>query len=80
MLLGGGAVYLRRRLAHKEAMSRAARHTVQPHENLHTIAEKYKVSWKLLARINKLKPPYQLKPGQSIVVTLAKTDKPKPRR
>lgn len=74
LLIGGAAYYLRRRMDHSRAMSRSAKHTVEPHENLHTIAEKYKVSWKLLARINKLKPPYQLRPGQTIVVTLARTD------
>jgi LysM domain-containing protein/WxL interacting protein linking bacterial and host surfaces len=75
LLASGGGWYIRRRLVHKKAMSRTSRHTVQAHENLHTIAERYDVSWKLLARINKLKPPYQLKPGQAIVVTLAKTNK-----
>ncbi len=75
VLVGSAVYYLRRRMDHAKAMSSSARHTVEPHENLHTIAEKYKVSWKLLARINKLKPPYQLRPGQTIIVTLAHTEK-----
>lgn len=70
----GAGVYAQRRLIKRKAMSHAARHTVEANENLHTIAERYHISWKLLARINKLKPPYQLTPGQSIVVTLAKTN------
>ena len=74
LLVVGGVVYLRRRLTHKRAMGHATKHTVKAHENLHTIAEEYNVSWKLLARLNKLKPPYQLKPGQAITVTLANTD------
>lgn len=74
LLAVGAAVYVRRRFVHKTAMNHAAKHKVQPNENLHTIAEQYNVSWKLLARINKLKPPYQLKPGQLLIVTLAKAD------
>lgn len=74
LLAGVAVIFVRRRLVHKKAMSRATRYQVQPGENLHTIAEKYKMSWKLLARINKLKPPYQLRTGQSIIVTLTRAD------
>lgn len=74
LLLVGGGIHIRRRLVHKKVMSKTTKHTVQAGENLHTIADEYNVSWKVLARINKLKPPYQLKSGQTIIVTLAKAD------
>jgi LysM repeat protein len=77
VLLAGLGYVVRTRLVHKKAMRHSAKHTVEPHENLHTIAEMYNVPWKLLARINSLKPPYQLKTGQVITVTKAKTHRPK---
>jgi len=77
LCIAGAIYFVRRLLIHKKALRHSAKHTVAPHENLHTIAELYNVPWKLLARINKLKPPYQLKTGQVITVTKAKTHKPK---
>ena len=69
VLVGGGIFIIRKRTRHKQAMSRATSHTVKAQENLHTIAEQYQMPWKQLARINKLKPPYQLKLGQILTVT-----------
>ena len=37
-------------------------------EDIKSLAERFDVSWKLLARVNKLKPPYALKTGQKIKV------------
>jgi hypothetical protein len=50
------------------AQRRGKRHVVQGHEDLHTLAQAYGMSWKALARINALKPPYQLREGQTLVV------------
>lgn len=41
---------------------------VQPGENITLLSEKFDVDWKLLARVNKLKPPYALKSGERINV------------
>jgi LysM repeat protein len=59
---------VRRRLTHKRATQSGHKYVVEPNENLHTIAEEAGVSWKLVARINRLKPPYQLKAGQTLIV------------
>lgn len=68
-LVGGTAFLIRKRRHHTRAMRRARKHTVSDGEDLPTIAHKYHMSWKRLARLNKLKPPYQLKNGQTLIVT-----------
>ena len=47
---------------------------VKPEDDIKKIAEKFGLSWKLLARVNKLQPPYALKPGDTIKVP------PKPKK
>lgn len=37
-------------------------------EDIKSLAEKFGVSWKLVAKVNKLKPPYALKSGEKIKV------------
>lgn len=56
------------------------RRAVRPNEQLHDIAKAYNVSWQLLARVNKLKPPYPLTTGQVIKVPPARHEKPKNRK
>lgn len=43
-------------------------HAVQADENINSLAKKFGVSWKDLAKANKLKPPYAIKPGDQIKV------------
>lgn len=45
---------------------------VEPSDSLATIAEKYNLSWRKIAKINKLKPPYHLKEGQEIYLPIKK--------
>ncbi len=45
---------------------------VKPGEDIKSLAERFDVSWKLLAKVNKLKPPYALKSGEKIKVPPAK--------
>lgn len=40
---------------------------VQQGEDLNVLAQRFGVSWRLLAKVNKLKPPFVLKPGESIM-------------
>lgn len=68
MLVGGIAYLVRRKRHHTQMMRRATDHVVKAGEDLHSIAEMYAMQWKHLARINKLKPPYQIKPGQKLLV------------
>lgn len=64
------ATLLARRNLHTKQIKKAAKkHIVSSGENLHTIAKKYHMPWKQLARLNKLRPPYQLDSGQSLIVT-----------
>lgn len=39
---------------------------IKPSEDINMLAQRFNVSWKLLAKINKLKPPYELNPGTKI--------------
>ncbi|MBU1323206.1 LysM peptidoglycan-binding domain-containing protein [Patescibacteria group bacterium] len=41
---------------------------VKSGEDINSLAKRFDVSWKLLAKVNKLKPPYALKPGEKIKV------------
>lgn len=43
-------------------------YTVQAGDTINNLAKKHNMSWRKLARINKLKAPYELTPGQSILV------------
>ncbi|MEA3344153.1 MAG: LysM peptidoglycan-binding domain-containing protein [Patescibacteria group bacterium] len=39
---------------------------IKSSEDINSLAKRFDVSWKLLAKVNKLKPPYALNPGQKI--------------
>jgi hypothetical protein len=41
---------------------------ISAREDIRVIAEKHNVSWKILARENRLKAPYSLEPGQKLIV------------
>ncbi|MBD3269974.1 LysM peptidoglycan-binding domain-containing protein [Candidatus Peregrinibacteria bacterium] len=43
-------------------------YTVKDNENIYQIAEKFKMNWKKLAKINKLKAPYIMEAGKHILV------------
>jgi hypothetical protein len=43
-------------------------HTVDVGETVMSVAERYSVSWEDLAKVNRLKPPYELKPGSDLFV------------
>lgn len=72
LLIGGITVFTLKRRAHKRALRTAGSHIVKQHEDLHTIATAHHMSWRQLARMNALKPPYQLKTGQKLLVIQAK--------
>ena len=42
--------------------------TLTTSTDITSLAEEYNVSWKLLAKVNRLKPPYTLKKGDIIKV------------
>lgn len=43
-------------------------YNIEPGDDINHVAEKFHVAWKLLVSVNKLKPPYTLKPGDTIRV------------
>jgi len=50
----------------KREKKKMKEYEVKTGETIETIAEKFGMKWKKLAKINQLKPPYTLKPGQKI--------------
>ncbi len=44
------------------------KHTLKSQTDITTLAAEHDVSWKLLAKVNRLKPPYTLKKGDIIKV------------
>lgn len=54
-------------------------HTVEA-EQLSDIAARHNVSWKQLAKVNRIKAPYQLKAGQVIKVPVSGADVAKPKK
>ncbi len=42
--------------------------TLTASTDITSLAEEYNVSWKLLAKVNRLKPPYTLKKGDALKV------------
>lgn len=51
------------------------RHTAKSGEDIRSIAQDYGVSWRSLAKVNKLKAPYTIKVGDEIKVPSKKADK-----
>ena len=56
------------KLAKKRFFNNSEEYTVQDNENLLLIATKRNAKWKKIAKYNKLKPPYCVKPGDKIIV------------
>jgi LysM repeat protein len=70
-LIAGATLYilrLRRKLRKLHASSKVF--VVEKGDTLQSLAEEYHVSWKDIARLNKLKPPYHLKPKDRIKIPL----------
>lgn len=57
-------MHVRKRIMVKSAL----KYVVKGNDTLLSIAKDQKVSWKLLAKINRIKPPYELKDGQTILI------------
>lgn len=68
LLVGAVSYAVWRRRRHAEHMKFSRHHTIKPGEDVESIAADYAVSWKLVARVNKLKPPYTLKSGEKILI------------
>jgi LysM repeat protein len=49
-------------------------YTVKPNDNLLRIAEKFDVHWKKIAKVNSLKEPYHVQPGQKLRIPKLPSD------
>jgi membrane-bound lytic murein transglycosylase D len=63
---GSGRVVTKKR--GKKAVAAKKRHKVRRGDSLYAIARKYSVSWKKLAKANKIKKPYNLRIGAELVI------------
>jgi|GEM_PF-1677419 len=70
------AVYLLWKLVQKKKYGGAGwvKYEIAPGENIDSLAEKFKIDWKILAKTNKMKPPYILQPGQAILAPKIKSE------
>lgn len=60
--------YLNNKKSLKQLHASTKPYTVKKGDDIQSLAKKHSVSWKVLAKINKLKAPYTLKAGQSIKI------------
>lgn len=68
-LVTGIPYYFMRRRAERSRMLQSGKyHVVNPGENLRSVAEHYNTTWKKLASLNSIKPPYDVKLGTVLVV------------
>ena len=70
LLLAATAVVMtiRRRHHHKHLHRHAVAYEVRDEDNLQTIASRHEIEWRKLAKLNKLKPPYVIATGDTIMV------------
>lgn len=66
------AVLIWRKVHFKGLVSKSKKYTVKPGDTLMGIAKQNGISWKLLAKINHLKPPYDLQTGKNILIPTKK--------
>ncbi len=62
------SVVTERKLARRRYFARGEEYNVAPNENLVSIGNSRNVSWRKIARYNKLRPPYIVKQGDKIII------------
>ncbi len=73
VLISIGGMLIKRRRAHSN--QETTRYTVKAHEDVSAIADRFHLSWQQLAKLNQLKPPYRLTPGQVLIIPKQKTSR-----
>ena len=68
LLIGVPLTILRRKRKKKFAGEGWRRYIVKDGDNLSNLTKKYGVNWKVFVKINKIKAPYALEPGQRVLV------------
>jgi hypothetical protein len=59
---------LSKHLLHRRALKHATPYTVGANEDIVGLGEKFNLNWKKLAKFNKLKIPYLLHPGDTLLI------------
>lgn len=67
-IVAGLVVYLRKRHMHNELAQNTKNYIVKQDVNIQLIAKKHHISWKALAKINNIKPPYSIAKGDVIKI------------
>lgn len=68
VIAGGALAIILYKRRYKKLHTKAALYKVKDNESLQSIAKKYDVSWKVIARLNKLRAPYHIEPGQVLKI------------
>ena len=76
LLIAGGVYLIRNRRRHALIDASKKHYRVQEGDNIQAVAEKFGQDWKLLIKLNRLKPPYTLRPGQILAIPQLTKDRP----
>ncbi len=68
VLISASVYFLFRRIHYKKVHQNSSEYVVTKGENLISIAQKTGVSWKKIAALNKLKPPYKIKEDDTLLI------------
>ena len=74
VIIGGVTAFLLRRRKYQQLHANATTYKAKKGQSLQDIAKKHDVSWKTLAKINNIKPPYHIEPGQELAIPVAPKD------
>lgn len=67
-VLSAVAVWVLRRRRHQKLHARSVSYVVKKGDSLQSVAKKHGVSWKVVAKLNKLQAPYHIEPGQKLKI------------
>ncbi len=68
IVVGGTSYYIFRRRQYKNLKAKSKSYTAKKGDSLNAIAKSHGVNWKLIAKINRLKAPYHIKPGDKLKI------------
>ncbi len=68
VIAGGAIYYIGRQKRYKNLRAKSKNYAVKKGDSINSVAEKHGVSWRLIAKINGLKAPYHIKPGDKLKI------------
>ena len=72
VVVGGVYLLIAKRRQSRHIKRHWTSYTVKKGETLQSVAERHNVSWRKIAQVNKLKPPYQLRKGDTLKLPASK--------